>query len=198
MFLRKIPPFILILFLCGTDLLVAQRRFVENDHGLSFGIGRAFAQGSGGTSQGIDLSTGFTKGAEFIFSAGRVSADHASTGYVAVGAELYGDNIITPVVDVSYIRYANKKDFGKDGIAIAFGLSYLAVNSKEVVFGPEIGLGTSLSLDKMNSTGIPRILHVGINAGVRSSAGKMILIYFGTAGEKSLWITSFGLGFLLG
>ncbi|KAB2880587.1 hypothetical protein F9K33_04310 [bacterium] len=186
---------LLILFLCETDFLTAQRRYIDNAHGFSLGLGGSFSQGSGETSESVDLTTGFAKSAEFIFSAGKISANHASTGYFACGAELYGDNTIAPVVDVGYFRFGNKEKYGKHGLAIACGLSVLAVNTKEIVIAPEVGFGTSLSLDKMNS-GVPRILSISISAGIKPSPGKLILVHLGTAGEKSLWVTTMGLSIL--
>lgn len=188
---------LLLLLVCETDSLIAQRRYMDNAQGFSLGLGGSFSQGSGESSENFGLTTGFTKSSEFIFSAGKISADHASTGYFACGAEFYGDNAIAPIVDVSYIRYGNKEKFGKHSLAIGFGLSFLAVNTKNFVFGQEIGVGTSYSLDGMNS-GIPRILSFSISAGFKPSSDKLILIHLGTAGEKSLWVTSVGLNFLFG
>ncbi len=197
MLLKTFALCLILLFVCETDILVAQRRYMDKAQGFSLGLGGSFAQGSGESSESFGLTTGFTKSAEFVFSAGKISADHASTGYFACGAELYGDNAIAPIVDVSYIRYGNKEKYGKHSLAIGFGLSFLAVNTKHFVFGQEIGMGTSFSLDRINS-GIPRIVSFSISAGFKPSSGKLILIHLGTAGEKSLWVTSAGLNFLFG
>ncbi len=179
------------------DFLAAQRRFTDNIHGFSVGVGGSFAQGAGKSSEALDLTFGFTKSAEGTLSAGKISSNHASTGFFACGLQFYGDTKIAPVVDIGYFRYGNKEKYGKHGLAITCGLSALAVNAREIVVAPEVGFGTSISLDKMNSR-IPRILSFALSAGIKPAPGKLILVQLGTSGEKNLWVTSIGLGILFG
>ena len=178
----------------------AQRRFLEKQEGILFGVGAALGHGPKNSSSVSGYgSFSFTDGLEFVVSGGSVSADE-TTDHFSPAVEIYGsEGYLRPFVDIVYTKATHTEGTFHQSASLLAGASFDILQYRRVLLAPEIGYGMILGLGDNGESNKPlKVWSFGLSSGIRLSKSSLVFINGGAAKTKDKWTESIGLGIVFG